>query len=66
MPHRRGKAKKGVSMRMRVTRNLGMLLLGIWLILSGLLPMLHVGLGELSIVLQLLAIVAGALILIGR
>jgi len=53
-------------MRMRVTKNLGMLLLGIWLILSGLLPLLHVGLGELSIALQLLAIVAGALILIGR
>jgi len=53
-------------MRMRVTKNLGMLLLGIWLILSGLLPMLHVGLGELSIAMELLAIVAGALILLGR
>ena len=53
-------------MRLKVTRNLGMLLLGIWLILSGLLPLLHVGLGELSMLLQLLAIVAGALILIGR
>ena len=53
-------------MRMRVTRNLGMLLLGIWLILSGLLPMLHLGLGELGIALQLLAIVAGVLILLGR
>ena len=53
-------------MRMRVTKNLGMLLLGIWLILSGLLPLLHVGLGELGIVIELLAIAAGALILIGR
>jgi hypothetical protein len=49
-----------------MTRNLGMLLLGIWLILSGLLPLLHVGLGDLSIAMELLAIVAGALILIGR
>jgi len=63
---RQGDDSEGGSMRMRVTRNLGMLLLGIWLILSGLLPMLHVGLGDLSIALQLLAIVAGALILIGR
>lgn len=53
-------------MRMRITRNLGMLLLGIWLILSGLLPLLHVGLGDLSVAMQLLAIIAGALILIGR
>ena len=53
-------------MRMRVTKNLGMLLLGIWLILTGLLPMLHVGLGELGIAMELLAIVAGALILLGR
>jgi len=53
-------------MRMRVTKNLGMLLLGIWLILTGLLPLLHMGLGELSIVMELLAIVAGALILLGR
>jgi len=53
-------------MRMKITRNLGMLLLGIWLILTGLLPLLHVGLGELSIVMELLAIIAGALILLGR
>ena len=53
-------------MRMKINRNLGMLLLGVWLILTGLLPLLHVGLGELSIVMELLAIVAGALILLGR
>jgi len=53
-------------MRFRITRNLGMLLLGIWLILSGLLPLLHLGLGELSIAMELLAIVAGVLILLGR
>lgn len=53
-------------MRMKMNRNLGMLLLGIWLILTGLLPLLHLGLGELSIVMELLAIIAGALILLGR
>ena len=53
-------------MRMKINRNLGMLLLGIWLILTGLLPLIHLGLGELSIVMELLAIIAGALILLGR
>jgi hypothetical protein len=53
-------------MRFQPTRNLGMLLLGIWLILTGVLPLLHLGLGELGIVMQLLAIVAGALIVLGR
>lgn len=53
-------------MRFRATKNLGMLLLGIWLILSGLLPLLHVSLGELGIAVQSLAIVAGAFILLGR
>jgi hypothetical protein len=48
------------------TNNLGMLLLGVWLILSGLLPMLHVGLGDLGIAVQFLAIIAGVLILLGR
>lgn len=50
---------------MKITRNLGLLLLAIWLILWGLLPLLKVGTLP-EIVLQLLAIAAGALILIGR
>lgn len=48
----------------RPPRNLGMLLLGVWLILTGLLPFLNVGLP--GIVLALLALAAGVLILIGR
>lgn len=51
-------------MALRVTSSAGMLLLAIWLILSGL-----VGLGRLpvpGIVLSALALVAGILLLIGR
>ncbi len=44
--------------------NLGMLLLAIYLILVGLSA--FVSLGQLSIVIAILAIVAGILILIGR
>ena len=51
---------------MKVTRNLGMLLLGIWLIATGLLPLLHVGFDGLGLVMEILAIAAGALILVGR
>jgi hypothetical protein len=50
---------------MRVTQNLGMLLLAIWLILTGLIPFVPT-LGGLGLVLNILAIAAGVLILIGR
>lgn len=45
---------------------LGMLLLGIWLILTGLLPFLNVAASGVSTILAVLAIAAGALILMGR
>ena len=51
---------------MRLTRNVGMLLLGIWLILTGLLQVASISIGGLGIIMALLAIVAGILILIGR
>jgi hypothetical protein len=48
-------------------RNLGMILLAIWLILTGLLPLLSVRITPtISMVLAVLAIVAGLLILIRR
>lgn len=50
----------------RVTRNRGLLLLGIWLILTGLVPVLHLSFEGLSLVLGILAIVAGAFILLGQ
>jgi hypothetical protein len=50
----------------KVTRNLGMLLLGIWLILSGLIPLLSLSFDGLGTLMAILAIAAGALILVGR
>ena len=50
---------------MRLTRNLGMLLLAIWLIVWGALPLIK-GISIPEIVLQILAIAAGVLILLGR
>jgi hypothetical protein len=51
---------------MKLTKNLGMLLLGIWLVLTGLIPLLNLGVSGLVTVMAVLAIAAGALILIGR
>ncbi len=51
---------------MKLTRNLGMLLLGIWLIITGLIPLLNFGFNGLGTLMAILAIVAGALIMLGR
>jgi len=51
---------------MRLTRNMGMLLLGIWLILTGLLQVVSISIAGIGSILALLAIVAGILILVGR
>jgi hypothetical protein len=51
---------------MRTTRNIGHLLLAIWLILEGLIPLLHFSFAGLSVVMAILAIAAGILILLGR
>jgi hypothetical protein len=51
---------------MRVTRNIGMLLLAVWLILTGLIPMLNFSFSGQSTVMAVLAIAAGVLILVGR
>jgi hypothetical protein len=48
-------------------KNLGMVLLGVWLILTGLLPLLSVRISPtVTTVLAVLAIAAGALILLRR
>jgi hypothetical protein len=48
-------------------RNLGMLLLGIWLILTGLLPLINVRISStFTTVLAVLAVLAGILILLRR
>jgi hypothetical protein len=49
---------------MRFTKNIGFLLLAIWLILTGLSA--FISLGGLGVILAILAIAAGIFILIGR
>ena len=51
---------------MKLTRNLGMLLLGIWLIVTGLLHVVSIPIAAFGTILALLAIAAGVLILVGR
>jgi hypothetical protein len=51
---------------MNLTNNLGMLLLGAWLIVTGLLQVVNIQIPAIGTILALLAIVAGALILVGR
>jgi len=50
---------------MKITRNIGMLLLSAWLILTGLAAFVP-AFGELGILMPILAIAAGIFILIGR
>ncbi|MFT6916750.1 MAG: hypothetical protein ACJAWL_003093 [Motiliproteus sp.] len=51
---------------MRVAKNLGFLLLGIWLIVTGLIPFINFGFSGLSTLMAGLAIAAGVLIIVGR
>jgi hypothetical protein len=51
---------------MKFTRNLGLLLLGIWLIVTGLIPLFHFNFSGLDTIMAVLAIAAGVLILLGR
>lgn len=50
---------------MKLATNLGMLVLGIWLILYGLIPLLNLNL-NLGPLMHILAIAAGVLILMNR
>jgi len=51
---------------MKMTRNIGMLLLAIWLVLTGAIPLLSLSFSGLGTVMSILAIAAGVLIAIGR
>jgi hypothetical protein len=51
---------------MRLTKSLGMLLLGIWLIVTGLVPLLSLSIAGIGTILAVLAVAAGVLILLGR
>ena len=47
-------------------KNLGMVLLGIWLIMTGLIPLLHLNFEGLPLIMSILAIASGAILLLGR
>jgi hypothetical protein len=51
---------------MKITRNLGMLLLAVWLILMGLVPLFNFSFSGLGTVMAILAIASGILIVLGR
>ena len=51
---------------MNITKNVGMLLLSLWLIVTGIIPLVKLSFNGLPIVMAILAIVAGVLIAIGR
>ena len=53
-------------MRLSLTRNFGLLLLAVWLILTGLTPLLNLSFSGLHVLMAVLAIAAGALIALGR
>ena len=53
-------------MRMKITKNLGMLLLSIWLIVTGLITLLGLTFSGLPLLMGILAIATGVLILMGR
>ena len=52
--------------KLRLPKKLGMTLLGIWLIMTGLIPLLHLSFEGLPLIMSILAIASGALILIDR
>jgi hypothetical protein len=59
--------KEAIMARLVLTKSLGMLLLGIWLILTGLLGLVPgLAFAGSGTVLAVLALVAGILILLGR
>jgi hypothetical protein len=51
---------------MKITHNIGFLLLAIWLILYGLIALLSLSFAGLGVIMAILAIAAGIFILLGR
>ena len=50
----------------KLTKNLGMLLLAMYLIVSGLIGLFGINLGQFGVLVPILAIIAGVMILIGK
>ena len=53
-------------MRLKFTRSWGMILLSVWLILAGLIPLASLHIERSGTFMNILAIAAGFLVLIGR
>jgi len=51
---------------MKMTSNIGMLLLALWLIVTGLIPLLNFSFSGLGTVMAIVSIAAGILIVVGR
>lgn len=51
---------------MKLSRNLAFFLLGAWLILNGLISMIHLSFSGLGLIMSILAVAAGALLIIGK
>jgi len=51
---------------MKITHNIGFLLLAIWLILYGLIALLSLSFAGLGVIMAILALAAGIFILLGR
>jgi hypothetical protein len=51
---------------MKTARSIGTILLALWLILSGLIPLLHLSFTGIGTAMAVLAVAAGIMILVGR
>lgn len=51
---------------LKLNKNIGMLLLAVWLILTGLIPLLSLSVAGLGTLMAVLAIAAGVFLLLGR
>ena len=51
---------------MKITKNIGFLLLGIWLILTGLMKVVELPIPSMDLILSILAIASGAMIVLGK
>lgn len=61
-----GKWPGGETMKWIGTKNLGLLLLGIWLVVTGATALLSITFPHMGLVFAALALAAGVLILLGR
>ena len=53
-------------MKLKMPKNLGMMLLAVWLILAGVIPLLALHFSGLTMIMAIVAIVAGVLILLNK